>query len=68
MKVTEVIKQCEIKGLEDHSVRLDILAEGSSRRIYDIEIQRRNKGNLPLRSRYYSRYSVCCYDRLYILM
>ncbi len=54
MKVLKVVKQREIKGIEGHSVRLDILAEDSAHKIYDIEIQRQDKGNLPLRSRYYS--------------
>lgn len=54
MKVSKVVKQREIKGVEGHSVRLDILAENSDHKIYDIEIQRQDKGNLPLRSRYYS--------------
>ncbi len=54
MKVSKVVKQREIKGAEGHSVRLDILAEDSTHKIYDIEIQRQDKGNLPLRSRYYS--------------
>lgn len=54
MKVSKVDKQREIKGVEGHSVRLDILAENSDHKIYDIEIQRQDKGNLPLRSRYYS--------------
>ncbi|MCC8097786.1 MAG: PD-(D/E)XK nuclease family transposase [Eubacterium sp.] len=54
MKVSKVVKQREIKGVEGHSVRLDILAEDSSHKIYDIEIQRQDRGNLPLRSRYYS--------------
>ncbi|MCD8158722.1 MAG: PD-(D/E)XK nuclease family transposase [Clostridiales bacterium] len=40
--------------MEGHSVRLDILAEDSSHKIYNIEIQRQDRGNLPLRSRYYS--------------
>ncbi|MCD8214714.1 MAG: PD-(D/E)XK nuclease family transposase [Clostridiales bacterium] len=54
MNVIKVVKQREIKGVEGYSVRLDISAEDSSHRIYDIEIQRQDRGNLPLRSRYYS--------------
>ncbi|MCD7776052.1 MAG: Rpn family recombination-promoting nuclease/putative transposase [Firmicutes bacterium] len=54
MKVSKTARQREIKGLEGHSVRLDISAEDSDRRVYDIEIQRQDKGDLQLRSRYYS--------------
>ncbi len=54
MKVSEVTCQWEIKGLEGHSVRLDISAKDSENNIYDIEVQRQDEGNLPLRARYYS--------------
>ncbi len=51
LKVLEVIGQREIKGLEGHSVRLDIMAEDANGQLYDIEVQRRDTGNLPLRAR-----------------
>ncbi|MCD8197120.1 MAG: Rpn family recombination-promoting nuclease/putative transposase [Lachnospiraceae bacterium] len=54
IKVTKVIGQREIKGIEGHSVRLDIMAEDSEGRAYDIEVQRQDKGWLPLRARYNS--------------
>lgn len=54
IKVIKVIGQREIKGIEGHSVRLDILAEDSEGRAYDIEVQRQDKGWLHLRARYNS--------------
>ncbi len=54
LKVQKVVGQREIKGIEGHSVRLDILAEDSDGKVYDIEIQRSDRGNLPLRARYNS--------------
>ncbi len=54
IKVIKVVGQREIKGIEGHSVRLDILAEDSEKHSYDIEIQQQNKGWLKLRARYNS--------------
>ena len=54
MVVTKVIGQREIKGIEGHSVKLDIMATDSEGNAYDIEVQRQDKGNLPLRARYNS--------------
>ena len=36
-----------------HSVRLDVYAKGDDNTRYNVEMQVRNKGNLPKRSRYY---------------
>ncbi|MCD7785949.1 MAG: Rpn family recombination-promoting nuclease/putative transposase [Oscillospiraceae bacterium] len=54
IKVKSVIGQREIKGIEGHSVKLDIMAEDSDGKAYDIEVQRQDKGFLPLRARYNS--------------
>ncbi|MCD7890121.1 MAG: PD-(D/E)XK nuclease family transposase [Oscillospiraceae bacterium] len=54
MVVTMVIGQREIKGIEGHSVKLDIMATDGEGNAYDIEVQRQDKGNLPLRARYNS--------------
>ncbi len=54
IKVKQVVGQREIKGIEGHSVKLDIMAEDSDGKAYDIEIQRQDKGFLPLRARYNS--------------
>ncbi len=54
MVVTKVVGQREIKGIEGHSVKLDIMATDSEGNAYDIEVQRQDKGDLPLRARYNS--------------
>ncbi len=54
MTVTKVIGQREIKGIEGHSAKLDIMAMDGEGNAYDIEVQRQDKGNLPLRARYNS--------------
>lgn len=54
LKVMKVIGQREIKGIEGHSVRLDIMAQDSENHAYDIEVQRQDSGWLPLRARYNS--------------
>ncbi len=54
MVVIKVIGQREIKGIEGHSVKLDIMATDSEGNAYDIEVQRQDKGDLPLRARYNS--------------
>ncbi len=54
MVVTKVVGQREIKGIEGHSVKLDIMATDSEGNAYDIEVQRQDRGNLPLRARYNS--------------
>lgn len=54
MKVIKVIGQREIKGIEGHSVKLDIMAEDSEHRVYDVEVQRQDRGGLPQRARYNS--------------
>ncbi len=54
IKVKTVIGQREIKGIEGHSVKLDIMAEDSNGKIYDIEIQREDRAYLPQRARYNS--------------
>ncbi len=52
--VLDIKVQREIKGLEGHSVRLDILAEDCEHKIYNIEIEKTDGEELPKRSRYYS--------------
>lgn len=54
LKVTKVLGQREIKGIEGHSVRLDIMAEDSEHHVYNVEVQRQDKGWLPQRARYNS--------------
>ncbi len=54
IKVIKVVGQREIKGIEGHSVRLDILAEDSEKHSYDVEVQREDRGWLELRARYNS--------------
>ncbi len=54
MVVTKVVGQREIKGIEGHSVKLDIMALDGDGNAYDIEVQRQDKGDLPLRARYNS--------------
>ncbi len=54
MVVTKVVGQREIKGIEGHSVKLDIMALDGEGNAYDIEVQRQDKGDLPLRARYNS--------------
>lgn len=54
IRVIKVIGQREIRGIEGHSVRLDIMAEDSEGHAYDIEVQRQSKGELQLRARYNS--------------
>ncbi|MCD8120269.1 MAG: PD-(D/E)XK nuclease family transposase [Lachnospiraceae bacterium] len=52
--VISVISQREIKELEGHSVRLDIVAEDREHHVFNVEIQRRGGKQLPFRSRYCS--------------
>ncbi len=52
LTVTKVLGQREIKGIEGHSVRLDIMAEDKEHHVYDVEVQRQDRGWLPLRARY----------------
>lgn len=54
MTVIKVIGQREIKGIEGHSVKLDIMAEDSAHQVYDVEVQRQDRGGLPQRARYNS--------------
>lgn len=54
MVVTEVVGQREIKNVSAHSVCLDILAKDSTGKVYDIEVQRADKGALPQRARFNS--------------
>ncbi|MCC8097561.1 MAG: PD-(D/E)XK nuclease family transposase, partial [Eubacterium sp.] len=54
IKIIKMAGQREIKGIEGHSVKLDIMAEDCDNKLYDIEIQREDKGALPLRARYNS--------------
>ena len=54
IEVLEVIAQKEIKNLQGRSVRLDILAIDENKKLYDIEIQRADKGAGVKRARYNS--------------
>ncbi len=54
MKVISVVSQREIKNPNGRSVRLDIYAEDSEGRHYDIEIQRQDKGAGERRARFNS--------------
>ncbi len=54
MKVLSVVSQREIKNPNDRSVRLDIYAEDSEGRHYDIEIQRQDRGAGERRARFNS--------------
>lgn len=54
LKVKAVKTQYDIHNLQGRSVRLDVIAEDESGQIFDIEIQRSNKGATPKRARYNS--------------
>lgn len=54
LKVISVTSQYAIKNLQGRSVRLDILAVDQQNRVYNIEIQRNNKGAGVKRARYNS--------------
>ncbi len=54
IRVIKVIGQREIKGIEGHSVRLDIFAEDSENNSYDVEVQRIDREWMKLRARYNS--------------
>lgn len=52
--VHEARSQTTIENLYGHSVRLDVLAEDSTGKLYNIEIQRSDDGAIPKRARYLS--------------
>ncbi len=54
MVVTEVVGQREIKNVNGRSVRLDIQAVDSTGKVYDIEIQRSDRGAVAQRARFNS--------------
>ena len=54
LKVKKSISQYSIKNLQGRSVRLDILAVDKKNRVYNIEIQRNDKGAGAKRARYNS--------------
>lgn len=54
MVVTEATTQREYKNVSGRSVRLDIFAKDSSGKVYDIEIQRNDRGASNRRARFYS--------------
>lgn len=54
LKVISVTSQYAIKNLQGRSVRLDILAVDQQNRVYNIEIQRNDKGAGVKRARYNS--------------
>jgi len=54
IRVQEVTAQYEIKNLQGRSIRLDIKATDSNNRIFDVEIQRADKGAIAERARFNS--------------
>ena len=58
LKVLRVNGQQDIKNLQGRSVRLDILAVDADNRVYNIEIQRSDKGAGVKRARYNSSYVI----------
>ena len=54
LEVTESKGQVSIKNLRGRSVRLDIKARDRSGKLYDVEVQRADKGAGAKRARYYS--------------
>lgn len=54
LKVKKVVGQREIKGLEGHGVRLDIMAQDHENQAHDIEVERQDGDWLRLRARYNS--------------
>lgn len=54
LKVAQVHVQHEMKNLQGRSVRLDILAVDQENRVYNIEIQRGDRGASVKRARYNS--------------
>jgi len=54
LKVKYVYVQQEIKNLQGRSIRLDILAEDTSGKLYNVEVQRSNKGASRKRARHNS--------------
>ena len=53
LKVMNVKTQYSIRNLNTHSVTLDVLAEDSKSKIYNIEVQKPNNDYHPKRIRYY---------------
>ena len=53
IEVMSVETQKVINSIEGHSVRLDIVAKDSTGRIFNVEIQRRDRSNEKHRARYY---------------
>ena len=54
LKVKEVHTQVTFANINGKSVRLDVVAEDSSGKNYDVEIQRENKGAISKRARCHS--------------
>ncbi|WP_022754047.1 Rpn family recombination-promoting nuclease/putative transposase, partial [Butyrivibrio fibrisolvens] len=54
IKVIEVVAQYEIKNLQGRSARLDIKAVDKDGRLFDVEIQRADKGAVAERARFNS--------------
>ncbi len=52
LTVIDTDTQHEIKNIYGRSVKLDIYAQDSEGKLYDIEVQRDNRGALPRRARY----------------
>ena len=53
LKVESVSVQETVKSLDSHSVRFDILARGQDGTLFDVEIQKTNKKDLPKRASFY---------------
>ena len=54
LRVLQSNIQHDIKNLRGHSILLDVFAEDSEGKRYDIEVQRDDKGAIPKRARYHS--------------
>ena len=53
LKVESVSVQETVKSLDSHSVRFGILARGQDGTLFDVEIQKTNKKDLPKRASFY---------------
>ncbi len=54
MKVVHMVNERTLPGILGRSIRLDIRAVDSTKKVYDVEIQRRETGAAPKRARFYS--------------
>jgi hypothetical protein len=54
IKVTEVAVQKEYRSISERTIKLDIYAEDSDGKSYDVEVQRADRGASPQRARFHS--------------